>query len=114
MSALPKADDSTERTREGLTQRDLAIHYRLDEMVADQSTPRPGLMDMIAWAEGHMDRDRASVLTVFLINGEMDPGHARRLAVGRKTFDFLARCLEHEEELATMFRAKAHRERGRG
>ena len=101
------------RTAEGLTPYDLRISYELTNAIAAQFAPKPNLADMHAWIDFQWDAIRASALCVALINGEVNPGHARQLAVGRRLLDFVARCIEHEEQITTMFRAQAHNERRR-
>ncbi len=86
----------------------------LSDAVGAAMTPRPTLFDMHAMAEREEIRARSSAFTAAMLSGHVDAGNARRLAIWCRLVDFLALSVEHEDDLMTFFRAKAHNaKRGR-
>ena len=82
--------------------------YAVSDAISLAASPKPTLQDMTEWADAQETRERAALYGATLVNGYVPASGTRPLAVARRLVDFLARCIEHEDDIATLFRAKAH------
>ena len=96
------------------TPQEEAMSRALSDAIGAAMTPKPTLLDMHAMAEREEIRARSSAFTAAMLMGHVNQDNARRLAIWRRLMDFLALCVEHEDDLMTFFRAKAHNARRRG
>ncbi len=63
---------------------------------------------MADWADAQETREHAALYGAALVNGYIPTSGTRPLAIARRLVDFLARCVEFEDDITTLFRAKAH------
>ena len=111
-------DDSRARAnayaREHQASLENLMWSRMVDAIAEASTPKVSVTEMLAWVDGMENRERAALHNACMINGYVPDGTARPLAVVRKLVWWLEWCIEHGEDLTVMVRAKAHMKRRRG
>ncbi len=108
------ASTSQERTREGLTAHELAMLRLLQDAISDEAQRKPTIDEMQVWAESMGRREFTAVHIASNVNGYVPTHYVRSLAIARSLDQFLAWCVEHREDVETLFRAKQHSRRRQG
>jgi len=111
---MSDAAASQERTREGLTAHELAMLRQLQDAVSDEAQRKPTLDEMQVWAESMGRREFTAVHMASNVNGYVPTHYVRSLAIARSLDQFLTWCVEHREDIETLFRAKQHNRRRQG
>jgi len=105
------ASVSQERTREGLTAHELAMLRQLQDAISDEAQRKPTLDEMQVWAESMGRREFTAVHMASNVNGYVPTHYVRSLAIARSLDQFITWCVEHREDIETLFRAKQHQKR---
>ncbi len=96
-----------------LRARERVLSDQLATEIVASIEQKPTVMDMAKWAAAREADQYGAYLARVWLNGSTAPDEVRELAVARKTIDLLVLVARHEDEVRTLFRAKAWRKRRR-
>ena len=97
-------------TREGLSAHDLAMLGKMQDAISDEARrEKPTLIEMYDWADVIEARERNALHAASCANGYVPTTYVRSLANARALVRFLEWCIEHREDVETLFRATKHR-----